>query len=96
MLTFLKFLILWIFTGFVLNNFCGWLLGRIMMRAFSEDKESCYRRVTIKNMQQNGYFENPTGLDLIWNDIIWPITIFYAFIGFVKIMRERKKTNENC
>ena len=91
MLTFLKYLILWTIFGFLVNNLTGAILKQILMRAFSEDEEACVRRIAIKNIEKNGYSYDPNGLQLIWNDLTWPVTIFLSIKGCVKILREGNK-----
>ena len=92
MLSFVKFAIIWVFAGMIVNHVSGWIFTKLIMRAFSEDEEACWRRVQIKNMEQ-GSDPDTTLIDLFWNDVFWPHTLYRAIVGYRIIVKGAKKQN---
>lgn len=90
MYTFIKFAILWVFIGMVLNNVSGFVLSRIIMRVFKEDEEQTDKRVIVHTME-DGFDPDPSFWELLWNDVTWPYTIFCAIRGCRRIIRRGKE-----
>lgn len=87
---FLLVILGWMAIGFIATNISGCLLKNKLMKYFSENSQECERRIDISVMA-SGYDPKPSFLNLLWNDLTWPISIYYATKGYRKIKSGGKK-----
>lgn len=85
----IKFAILWIFVGMLVNHICGMILMKKMARIFSETEKETQERVARTN-EEAGLDSGATVGELIWNDITWPSSVYHAIKGFQRITDAQK------
>ena len=79
-------LIVWTLLGYVINVINGLLSEKQLLKYFENDKEQVRRDLTIRNME--GGFDDPSDFRLLMDAVLWPRTLFYAWRGQRRIIRD--------
>lgn len=81
----------WFLLGVIMCHLNGWIAQKALSRYF-DSREAMNKDLMDRN--RKGGFREPTDLDLVLNAFFWPRTLYFAWRGQQKIIRELESRKE--